>query len=150
LTERPNTFSEREVLREFAAAAGQGASVAEVRAQAARFIARPDVLVTARGELTTAELVACERRLVTAAVGGAGDRVGVVDTRTVDRVINAGSLTVEQAGVVRALAGSGRGVEVVEALAGTGKTYTAGALREVYERAGYRVIGVAPTGAGGA
>ena len=35
---------------------------------------------------------------------------------------------------------------VIEALAGTGKTYTAGVLREVYESAGYEVLGVAPTG----
>ena len=55
-------------------------------------------------------------------------------------------LTVEQAAVVRAVAASGRGVEVIEALAGTGKTYTAGVLRAVYEDAGYEVIGVAPTG----
>ena len=47
---------------------------------------------------------------------------------------------------MRAVAGSGNGVEVVQALAGTGKTYTAGVLREVYERAGYTAIGVAPTG----
>jgi conjugative relaxase-like TrwC/TraI family protein len=147
LTERANTFSSREVLREFAAAAVQGATVEEVRAQAARFIARADVLVTARGELTTTELVACERRLVTAAIGRVDDGVGVLDTRMVDRVISARpSLTAEQADVVRALAGSGRGVEVVEALAGTGKTYTAGVLREVYEDAGYLVLGVAPTG----
>ena len=45
------------------------------------------------------------------------------------------------------MAASGRGVDVVEALAGTGKTYTAGVLRAVYEDAGYPVIGVAPTDA---
>jgi hypothetical protein len=39
-------------------------------------------------------------------------------------------------------------VEVIEALAGTGKTHTAGALAEVYRSAGYEVLGVAPTGRG--
>ena len=52
----------------------------------------------------------------------------------------------EQREVVRAITASGRGVEVVQALAGTGKTYTAAVLREVYEDAGYKVMGVAPTG----
>ena len=47
---------------------------------------------------------------------------------------------------MRAVATSGNGVDVIEALAGTGKTYTAGVLRELYESAGYTVIGVAPTG----
>jgi ATP-dependent exoDNAse (exonuclease V) alpha subunit len=37
-------------------------------------------------------------------------------------------------------------VDVVQALAGTGKTYTAGILRSVYEGAGYRVLGLAPAG----
>jgi ATP-dependent exoDNAse (exonuclease V) alpha subunit len=37
-------------------------------------------------------------------------------------------------------------VSVIQALAGTGKTYTAGVLRQVYGSAGYTVLGVAPTG----
>jgi conjugative relaxase-like TrwC/TraI family protein len=148
LTERANSFDERVVLQEFAAAAGQGAAVEEIREQADRFTRRPDVLATELGEFTTADLVDCERRLIASAVGRAEDGVGVFDWRTVDRVINAAGrpLTNDQAAVVRAVASSGRGVEVVEALAGTGKTYTAGVLRELYERAGYQVVGVAPTG----
>jgi hypothetical protein len=150
LTERWNTFDEREVLQAFAQAAGQGATVDEVRDQADRFAERRDVLATVRGELTTADLVACEQRLIAAAVDRAGGRLAVVDSRTVDRVITATplQLTGEQAAVVRAVADSGRGVEVVEALAGTGKTTTAGVIRAVYETAGYEVLGVAPTGRG--
>ncbi len=148
LTEHANSFDERVVVQEFAAAAGQGAAVDEIRAQADRFTARPDVLATELGELTTVDLVDCERRLIASAVGRADDGVGVIETRSVDRGINAGGrpLTDEQAAVVRAVAGGGRGVEVVEALAGTGKTYTAGVLRELFEEAGYHVVGVAPTG----
>ena len=148
LTERANSFDKRVVLQEFAAAAGQGATVEEIRAQADRFTQRADVLATHLGEFTTADLVDCERRLIASAGGRAQDGVGVLDTRTVDRVINAAGrpLTDDQVAVVAAVAGSGRGVEVVEALAGTGKTYTAGVLRELYEHAGYEVTGVAPTG----
>jgi AAA domain len=57
-----------------------------------------------------------------------------------DRHLNAG-----QEAAVRQVTDSGNGVDVIEALAGTGKTYTAGALREVYEHAGYTGIGVAPS-----
>ena len=148
LTERANSFDERVVLQEFAAAAGQGATVDEIRAQAERFTGRRDVLATELGEFTTADLVDCERRLIAAAVGRAGEGVGVLDTRAVDRVIAKADrpLTADQAAVVREIAASGRGVEVVEALAGTGKTYTAGVIRELYEHAGYQVFGVAPTG----
>jgi ATP-dependent exoDNAse (exonuclease V) alpha subunit len=54
--------------------------------------------------------------------------------------------TSEQAHLIRALTSSGHGVETVEALAGTGKTFTAGLLAEAYTAAGFRVLGAAPTG----
>ena len=148
LTERANTFDERAVLQQFAASAQEGADVFQVRAQAQQFAARKDVIATIRGEMTTSELVQCERRLIDAAVGRAGERNGVVDPKLVDRGIAGAerSLTAEQAAAVRAAVASGDGVTVLEALAGTGKTVTAGALVRVYESAGYEVIGVAPTG----
>jgi conjugative relaxase-like TrwC/TraI family protein len=150
LTERQNTFDERKLLQEFAAAAQSGARVELVRGQAERFAQRPDVLATTRGEMTTAELVECERRLVDAALVRAGERTGVIQEKLLARVVAEAQwpLTDEQARAVTAVAESGRGVEVVEALAGTGKTYIAGILREAYERAGHEVLGVAPTGRG--
>jgi conjugative relaxase-like TrwC/TraI family protein len=147
LTERSNTFDEAAVLRAFAAAATQGARVKTVHGQAERFIGRADVLETVRGTLTSADLVACERSLIELATGRASYEVAQLDEQTVadaiatlDRPLNLG-----QVEAVRAVATSGNGVDVVEALAGTGKTYTAGVLRELYEQAGYTVIGVAPS-----
>ena len=98
--------------------------------------------------MTTAELVAVERRLIVAAVGRAGEGTGIVDPSLAERAIAAADrpLTAEQAAAVRAVSSSGHGVSVIQALAGTGKTYTAGVLRQVYEGAGYTVLGVAPTG----
>ena len=71
-------------------------------------------------------------------------------TAAIDRALAGANrpLTREQEQVVAGCASSGHGVDVVEALAGTGKTYTAGILRSVYEGAGYRVLGLAPTGRG--
>jgi conjugative relaxase-like TrwC/TraI family protein len=148
LTERSNTFDERAVLQAFAAAAGQGALVGDVRAQAERFAGREDVLRTSRGELTTSELVACERRLIAAAIARAGEGTVVVDPSLVERVLVATGrpLTAEQAAAVRSTVSSGDGVTVIQALAGTGKTYTAGVLRALYESTGYEVMGVAPSG----
>ena len=148
LTAKHNTFDERAVLQEFAASATQGALVSEVRGRAERFVERPDVIRTRNGEMTTAELVDCERRLITAAVGRAGEGAGVVDASLAERAIARAerSLSEEQAMAVRATVSTGDGVTVIQALAGTGKTYTAGVLREVYESAGYEVLGVAPTG----
>ncbi len=148
LTERSNTFDGRAVLQEFAAAAGAGALVGEVRGQAERFAERPDVIATRGGEMTTAELVAVERRLIAAAVGRAGEGTGIVDPSLAERAITAADrpLTAEQTSAVRAVSGSGHGVSVIQALAGTGKTYTAGVLRQAYKSAGYTVLGAAPTG----
>ena len=58
-------------------------------------------------------------------------------------------MTAQQAAAVRAVARSGNGVDVIEALAGTGKTFTAGTIRRVYEDAGYHVVG-GPSGRAGA
>jgi len=148
LTAKSNTFDERAVLQQFAASAAQGALVSEVRGRAERFSERADVIRTNRGEMTTAELVECERRLIAAAIGRAGQGCGIVDASLADRAIARAErpLTEEQATAVRATVSSGHGVTVIQALAGTGKTYTAGVLREVYESAGYEVLGVTPTG----
>ncbi|MCA1656531.1 MAG: relaxase domain-containing protein, partial [Actinobacteria bacterium] len=75
LTERANTFDGWSVLREFAAAAAQGARVPSVRELGKRFAGRDDVLATARGTLTTADLVARERALVDGAMGSVGEGV---------------------------------------------------------------------------
>jgi ATP-dependent exoDNAse (exonuclease V) alpha subunit len=55
-------------------------------------------------------------------------------------------LNSEQLAAVRAITSDGRGVSVLQALAGTGKTRVLAALASAYTDAGYRVIGVAPTG----
>jgi conjugative relaxase-like TrwC/TraI family protein len=148
LTELQNTFDQRAVLRALAEEARRGARVERLVDRGRQFAGRQDVLRTERGELTTAELVAVERRLIAAAQGRASEGVGRVDQQVVDRAIEQGPhvLNPGQRKVVEATVSSGHGVQVVEALAGTGKTYTAGALRHVYQQAGYRVIGVAPTG----
>jgi conjugative relaxase-like TrwC/TraI family protein len=148
LTEKANTFAERDVLREYAGAAGQGARVAEVRAQGVRFAGRGDVLDTVTGGLTTQDLVAAERRLIAAAISRAGEGTALVEHDALERAVAAVDrpLSDEQAEALRGVTTSGNGVDVVEALAGTGKTFTAGALRQVYEDAGdHSVIGIAPT-----
>jgi conjugative relaxase-like TrwC/TraI family protein len=150
LTAHANTFTAHEVLQEFAAAAREGALVDEVHAQAEWFMSHGEVIETARGEMTTAELVGVERRLIAAVMGRASEECGVVDPQLAARVIAAADrpLTEEQAQAVRAVIASGHGVSTIEALAGTVKTYTAGVLRAVYEAAGCEMLGVAPTGRG--
>lgn len=150
LTERSNTFDERAVLQEFAQAAAQGARVPEVRCRADRFADREDVLHARGGEMTTVDLVACEQRLIDSALSRAHVGCAVVSQAQIHGAVAAADrrLTAEQEDVVRATASSGHGVQVVEALARTGKTFTAGVVGSLYEAAGYRVTGLAPTGRG--
>jgi conjugative relaxase-like TrwC/TraI family protein len=146
LTERANSFDGREVLQEFASAATDGASVQEIRAKAARFAERWDVIHLDDGTMTTAELLETEWRLIDAALARGGEGTGAIDPELdhalarVDRPLSS-----DRAAAVRVTVSSGDGVSVIQALAGTGKTYTAGVLRELYETAGYQVLGVAPT-----
>jgi conjugative relaxase-like TrwC/TraI family protein len=148
LTERVNTFDRPMVLRAFAAAATQGATVATVRGQGELFLARADVLGTVRATFTSSDLVACERALIDHALSRAECSVAQLDARAVsDALATSGlALNTGQFAAVRGVATSGNGVDVIEALAGTGKTFTAGALRQLYEHHGYQVVGVAPTG----
>jgi conjugative relaxase-like TrwC/TraI family protein len=148
LTERVNTFDDRPVLQAFAEAAAQGARVVEVARSSRAFTARHDVVATTHGEWTTADLIACEQRLIYAAVDRASENCAIVDPSTVNRAVEhlERRPTDEQLGAVREITTRGDGVQVIEALAGTGKTFVAGVIRSVYEEAGNRVIGVAPTG----
>lgn len=56
------------------------------------------------------------------------------------------SITREQARAVRHATGD-EGLALIAGQAGTGKSYTMAAIREVYEASGYRAIGLAPTNA---
>ncbi|WP_425438546.1 AAA family ATPase [Pseudonocardia oroxyli] len=54
-------------------------------------------------------------------------------------------LDADQAAAIRGVLTSGARVEVLSAAAGTGKTFTVGALTEAWTGAGRRVIGLAPS-----
>jgi conjugative relaxase-like TrwC/TraI family protein len=151
LTERQNTFAKREAVMAWAAAHGQGAPAEAVERDAADFLTRNDVHrapgLTER-RFTTSDLLAHEQAIVHGAQARRGEGAGILDRALVDAVLANASFapTAEQAHVIRALTSSGRGVETVEALAGTGKTFTAGLLAQAYTASGFRVLGAAPTG----
>jgi hypothetical protein len=151
LTEKQNTFARREAVIAWAAAHGQGAPAAAVERAATEFLARDDVHratgLTDR-RFTTSDLLAHEQAIVQGAQARRGEGTGRLDSALVETVLaNAPHVpTAEQAQVIRGLTSSGHGVETVEALAGTGKTFTAGLLAEAYTTGGFRVLGTAPTG----
>jgi conjugative relaxase-like TrwC/TraI family protein len=150
LTARQNTFARREAVMAWAAAHGQGASAPVVEHAAAQFLRRPDVQRApdrTEARFTTSDLIAHEHAIVRGARARRGEGSGRVEPALVDEVLATAPYapTDEQATLVRALTSSGHGVDSVEALAGTGKTFTAGLLARAYGAAGFRVLGTAPT-----
>ncbi len=153
LTERQNTFAPREAVMAWAAAHGQGAAAEAVERAAAEFVTRADVRRVpdaSERRFTTSDLLAHEQAIVHGAQARRGEGTGVLDRALVDAVLARAPFapTAEQAAVIRGLTASGHGVESVEALAGTGKTFTAGLLAQAYAAGGFRVLGTAPTGRG--
>ena len=151
LTEKQNTFAKREAVMAWAAAHRQGAPAEAVERAAAEFLSRDDVHRAPElsgPRFTTSDLLAHEQAIVQGAQARRGEGTGRLDAALVDAVLAsaAHAPSAEQARVICGLTSSGHGVETVEALAGTGKTFTAGLLAEAYTAGGFRVLGAAPTG----
>jgi conjugative relaxase-like TrwC/TraI family protein len=168
LTERSASFGRREVLQAICAAMPHGSDIRDIVALADAFLAsrhavplgsrsglrtsdvirRGDGVVVAThvDELrwTTPEMLATERRLIDAAEGRRHDTAGIAEHSHVTTALAARrSLSHEQVHMVRAVTGSGAGVEVVEGVAGSGKTRALDAARHAWQASGYEVIGCA-------
>jgi Ti-type conjugative transfer relaxase TraA len=167
LTAERSAFARRDVVRELAARHGRGATVEQIEEAADRLIAsdqvvaldgsaagatiRPAAPLDRRGEplLTTPEMLEVEARMIDQAAGRVGEGAGGLalgEGERFERRPGGLVLSDEQQVMVRQLVGSGDGVEVVRAKAGTGKTTAIDAARELWEREGYRVIGAALAG----
>jgi len=152
LTANHNTFARRHVLAEMAGELAQGASMTELERVASAYLDYRSVVFLggqgAESRYTTRGLLAAERAIIDSSQRRAGERTAVLAGGRVDGALSRlrVELTGEQAAAVRAVAGSGSGVDVVQALAGTGKTRLLGALAGCYRQAGYQAVGVAPAG----
>jgi conjugative relaxase-like TrwC/TraI family protein len=151
LTENHNTFARRHALAEIAGEFAQGASVTQLERGTSSYLRHRSVVplgrVTGEHRFTTRDLLACEKAIVEDAEQRANERTAMLHPRVPDLTLadHDVPLSHEQLHAVSALATDGRGISVFQALAGTGKTRVLASLAHVYARAGYRVIGVAPT-----
>ena len=152
LTAQHNTFARRHALAEIAGEFKQGATPSQLERATSSYLDERSVVPLGRVDrehrFTTRDLLACEQAIVESAVRRSAARTGIVHPRLPDLVLadSPAHLSVEQMEAVRALATDGRGVSVLHALAGTGKTRVLAALAQTYHAAGYRVLAVAPTG----
>ena len=117
----------------------------EVPAVAAEAIRRGDGRLVGTQELarySTPELLAREQRLVEGARARKGEGAGTGSPDAVEKALAARPfLSGEQVEMVRSLARSGDGVQVVRAAAGTGKTTALEAAQEAWSASGYKVVG---------
>jgi conjugative relaxase-like TrwC/TraI family protein len=150
LTARESVFERRDLVRAIAESMPDGAYLDALESVADRVLAEPGVVeldgVGSGGEQlqTTRELLDVEAALLE--VAGARGKGGVrtvesgLVTRTLEDHLH---LSIKQATMVRRLATSGAGVEVVVGKAGAGKTTALAVTREVFESAGCVVSGTA-------
>ena len=165
LTKQASSFDRRAVVQAFAGAHRYGSGTARLEQLADRFLESPHVLalegelppttgaairrrdgrLVAAAELprySTPELIATERRLVDGAQAREGEGAGEATPGALEEALKARPhLSSEQVAMVRSLTGSGDGVEVVRAAAGTGKTTALEAAQEAWGASGYRVVG---------
>ncbi|MGQ0824115.1 MAG: MobF family relaxase [Actinomycetota bacterium] len=161
LTTNASTFDRRHVLRAWCEHFPQGAPIEQIEQLADRTLAHPQIVELA-GTATTAmrrddhrpmrapalgsrysthSLLELEQQILDLADRQAAARLGIVDPSVVEVATHRRSLNPEQAEMVRALTGSGRGIEIVIAPAGSGKTYALGAARDAWNASTYPVIG---------
>jgi Ti-type conjugative transfer relaxase TraA len=148
LTRNNATFSERELDRFL----GKHISdEAEHLAVKAKVLGSSNTLVMhdretgeVTGRYTTREVRDQERVAIADAQSVAKARHRAVGGRAASDALGSRSLRDDQKAAFDHALGSG-GLKIVEGRAGTGKSYTLGAVREAHERAGYEVIGLGPT-----
>ena len=168
LTARSASFGRREVLQAIAAALPTGGTVEQVLELADAFVASDHVVligtpaglrasdVIRRGDgrivaahvdeqrWTTPEMLATERAVIETAIGRQHAGAGIARREDVRAAIDGrSSLSGEQVRMVEQLTSSGAGVDAVEGVAGSGKTYALAAARDAWHASGYRVIGCA-------
>lgn len=148
LTNDRSTFTETDLVQAVAASQGAGATVETIERIADRVLASDHVLAIVNRvgnprTWTSRELHDIEARFVTA--------ITTMTIPRLDTVAMAGvlerfeTLGVDQRAAVEAICTSTAAVSVLIGPAGTGKTFTLDAVRSVFEDAGLRVIGVAPS-----
>ena len=168
LTAQAATFGRREVIQALCAALPNGGDVDDIlvltdaflasehaipvgperHLQANDMIRRLDgIAIPAHiegGRFTTPEMQATEERLVGSALRRRHGTFGVAAPDAVDDAVDARpTLSAQQVAMVRRLTTSGAGVEVVEGVAGSGKTFGLSAARQAWEASGLPVLGAA-------
>jgi conjugative relaxase-like TrwC/TraI family protein len=144
ITENASTFDRRDVLRDWAEAHREGASVERLEALADRWLASPQAVQLEQdgrrpqlggARYSTPGMLAVEDRILTGATSRQDTGVAQLDAaRVEDLLATRGDIADEQAAMVRSLTTSGDGVQVIRAAAGTGGRHEGSPPRETLGR----------------
>ncbi|MGH8985360.1 MAG: AAA family ATPase, partial [Acidimicrobiia bacterium] len=144
LTIESSTFDRTDALRAVAERAATGASVEDVEAVADAFLAGDPVAWLADDIYTTPEMLRLETAIMTNAQTRLGAGMGIAPSAAIEAELGSRRwLSNEQADMIRHLAGSGNGVDVVLGVAGAGKTHALECARAAWEAGGHETLGVA-------
>jgi len=163
LTIRRSTFGQVEVLEAICDRLPSGGRVTEIVALADAFLASPHLVALdpqlqavgqpdageatipsnrAFGRWTTPEMLATERHLLDLVAANRQAGAGTARPDHLEAALpSLPLLDSDQEAMVRQLCTSGAGVEVVEGVAGSGKTYALAAANAAWTTSGYRVRG---------
>ena len=150
ITARRSTFTERELMTTLAK---EGANAQQRRELVEAILARPEIVGLSEQEggkatrYTTEGVLQHEAAGLAAADKLANDHSHGLKRGTITRVAESGqfgSMSAEQYAAFIKATGD-EGLTIIAGQAGTGKSYTANAIRTAYEGEGFRVIGLAVT-----
>jgi len=151
LTSNNSTFTARDVRQQAMIIAGHLALGADAGDSIAKELVKDsEILAVGAGKgdemrFTTRAMLLLEAETLEWAKEASKQDNFTLSGDTIDRAIEAKTLTKQQAKALRSLAG-GEAISVLSGMAGTGKSYLMSAYREVAEQEGFRVLGAALAG----
>ncbi|MHB1398610.1 MAG: MobF family relaxase [Trichloromonadaceae bacterium] len=149
LTQQASTFSHTDLIRAVAVAAQGHRDAQGIQEEVLEILASPELvrLQAADGSdrYTTREMLQIERDLVAQAQARQAEDLHPVPPEARASAEASRTLSPEQSAALAHILGSG-GVNCIQGMAGTGKSYMLGAAKEAWELAGFRVHGAALAG----
>jgi conjugative relaxase-like TrwC/TraI family protein len=148
VTRDRSTFDRGRLIREVCQHLPVGADVTanQILTLSGELLRDDDVVPVVTGDgpaYTTVKLLAVEQQALDRVTAREADNLAVVPDAVVDAAIASGDLRDDQVELVRAITGSGRGVETITGPAGSGKTRALAATADAWGRCGIPVRGVA-------